>query len=474
MRNKYSRRKFIGQLSCTAIGSNTLLNTIVNLNLANTVVAKRALFNNDYKAMVCILMAGGADSFNMLTPKGDTEHAEYAAVRSSLALGKDSLLPITPNTSDGKEYGLHPSLTRMKTLFDNGNLAFAANVGTLQKPTTITDYTNKTNLPLGLFSHSDQLRQWQTSLPLDRKTIGWGGKMADVLASMNENANISMNISLAGNSTFLSGNTTTNYVISNKVDKAVNVQGSTGIIVLDLGRDDFIARKTGVQNILSTEYENLLRIAYRNTLNTAQANHNEFSSAIDAAPDFANPIFGDVFSFGNNLKMVAKTIASRAVLNMNRQVFVVPFFGWDHHDEVLESQTKMLNILDKGLGEFYTVLEELGVADKVTTFTASEFGRTLTSNGNGSDHGWGGHSFIMGGAVKGKDIYGTYPDLFIGNNLDVGRGRLIPTMSTDEYFAELALWFGVEKSELSLVLPNIANFYNTANSIPPVGFMNMS
>ena len=474
MYSKYSRRKFLGQLSCAAIGANTLLNTIVNLNLANTVVAKRALFNNDYKALVCILMAGGADSFNMLVPKGDAEHAEYATVRGALTLGKDSLLPITPNTSDGKEYGLHPSLTRIKTLFDNGNVAFAANVGTLQGPTTVSDYTNKINLPLGLFSHSDQLRQWQTSLPLDRKTIGWGGKMADVLASMNEHSNISMTISLAGNSTFLNGNTVTNYVIHHKEDAAANVHGSTGIGGLDLNRPDFIARKAGVENILSTEYENLLRIAYRNTLSTAQSRHDEFSSAIKAVPNFANPIAADIFSFGNNLKMVAKTIASREVLKMNRQVFVVPFFGWDHHDEVLNNQASMLNALDRGLGEFYTVLEELGVADKVTTFTASEFGRTLSSNGNGSDHGWGGHSFIMGGAVNGKDIYGTYPDLFSGNSLDVGRGRLIPTMSTDEYFAELALWFGVDKSELSLVLPNIANFYNTANSTPPVGFMHMT
>jgi len=184
------------------------------------------------------------------------------------------------------------------------------------------------------------------------------------------------------------------------------------------------------------------------------ANHNEFSSAIKAVPNFTNSIAADIFSFGNNLKMVAKTIASREVLNMNRQVFIVSFGGWDHHDEVLNNQTTMLNVLDKGLSEFYTVLEELGLADKVTTFMASEFGRTLSSNGNGSDHGWGGNSFIMGGAVKGKDIYGTYPDLYIDNPLDVGRGRLIPTMSTDEYFA--------------------ANFYNTANSTPPVGFMNMS
>lgn len=472
--NKYSRRSFLGQLSCAAIGANTLLNTIVNLNLVNTVVAKRALFNNDYKALVCVSLAGGADSFNMLVPKGDTEHAEYATVRNSLALGKDTLLPITPNTSDGKTYGLHPSLTRMKTLFEDGKVAFAANVGTLHEPTNIVNYTANKNIPLGLFSHSDQTRQWQTSLPLDRKTIGWGGRMADVLASMNENPNISMNISLAGNSTFLNGNTATNYVIHHKEDANANVHGSSGIGVLDLNRPDFIARKAGVQNVLSAEYENLLHIAYRNTLSQAQSNHDEFSAAIKAVPNFVNPIAVDTFSFGNNLKMVAKTIASREVLNMNRQVFIVSFGGWDHHDEVLGNQATMLNVLDKGLSEFYTVLEELGIADKVTTFTASEFGRTLTSNGNGSDHGWGGHSMVMGGAVNGKDIYGTYPDLYLDNPLDVGRGRLIPTMSTDEYFAELALWFGVEKSELSLVLPNIANFYNTANATPPVGFMNMA
>ena len=159
--------------------------------------------------------------------------------------------------------------------------------------------------------------------------------MADVLASMNENSNISMTISLAGNRPFSNGNKTTNYVIHHKEDAAANVHGSTGIIVLDLNRPDFIARKAGIQNVLSTEYENLLRIAYRNTLSTAQARHDEFSSAIKAVPNFTNPIAADVFSFGNNLKMVAKTIASRNVLNMNRQVFVVPFFGWDHHAEVL-------------------------------------------------------------------------------------------------------------------------------------------
>ena len=461
---KYSRRNFLGQLSCATIGSNTLLNTIINLNLANTVVAKKALFNNDYKALVCVGLGGGTDSFNMLTPKGDAEHAEYATVRDTLALGKDTLLPITPNMSDGKTYGLHPKLTRVKSLFDNGNLAFAANVGTLHAPTTIADYEAQKNLPFGLFSHSDQLKQWQTSLPLDRQTIGVGGRIADVLAAMNENANISMNISLAGNSTFLNGNNATNYVINPK-------NGAIGFGHLEVPHFNY--RRAGLNNVLAADYENLLHLAYRNTLAGAQAKHEEFNAAIGASPAFSS-ITSDAARLGDNLRMVAKVIAAREVLNMNRQVFVVSYGGWDHHDEVLNNQSNMLTILDKGLGEFYEAMDGLGLADKVTVFTISEFGRTLTSNGNGSDHGWGGNAMIMGGAVNGKDIYGTYPDLFLNNPLDVGRGRLIPTMSTDEYFAELALWFGVEKSELSLVLPNIANFYNTANATPPVGFMNMS
>ena len=455
------------------LGQTPSLNTLVNLNLANTVVAKRALFNNDYKALVCVLLGGGADSFNMLVPKGDTEHAEYATVRGALTLGKDTLLPITPNTNQGKTYGLHPSMTGVKSLFDDGKLAFAANVGTIHEPTTMADYTAEKNLPLGLFSHSDQIRQWQTSLPLDRQTVGWGGRMADVLASMNENSNISMNISLTGNSTFLNGNMTSGYVIHHKEVESDRIHGSTGIGGYHLLRSDWAARNASIDNVLAAEYQNLLDIAYRNTIRNAQDNHEEFSTAIKAAPDFTS-LTTDAFSFGNNLKMVAKTIASREVLNMNRQVFIVGFGGWDHHDEVLSNQATMLDVLDKGLKEFYDALEELGLEDKVTTFTGSEFGRTLTSNGNGSDHGWGGNVMIMGGAVNGKDIYGTYPDLYLDNPLDVGRGRLIPTMSTDEYFAELALWFGVEKSELSLVLPNIANFYNTANSTPPVGFMNMT
>ncbi|MEM1119682.1 MAG: DUF1501 domain-containing protein [Bacteroidota bacterium] len=469
----YSRRKFIGQLSCAAIGSNTFLNTLINLNLTNTLVAKRSLFNNDYKALVCVLFSGGNDSFNVLVPKGTDEYNEYQTVRSTLALNQADLLPITPKTNDGKSYGLHPAFSKVKTIFDDEKLAFVANVGTLHEPTNLADYNANRNLPLGLFSHSDQIRQWQTSLPADRDTLGWGGKMADVLASMNENSNISMNISLSGTNVFQSGNTASAYSINHKEDSGSDIHGSSGILAYDFGGTLHQSRTSGIDNVLAADYNNLMHITYKDALRGAQDKHIEFSSAIKNVANFATPFTSDVFSFSNNLKMVAKTIASRNVLNMNRQIFFVNFGGWDHHDEVLSNQQYMLSVVANGLSSFQNTVEELGLSDKVTLFTISDFGRTLSTNGNGSDHGWGGNHLVMGGAVKGQDIYGTYPDLYAGNSLDVGRGRLIPTMSTDEYFAELALWFGVEKSELGLVLPNIANFYNTANTTPPVGFMNI-
>jgi len=171
------------------------------------------------------------------------------------------------------------------------------------------------------------------------------------------------------------------------------------------------------------------------------------------------------------MEMIAKTIAARDMLGAQRQTFFVVFGGWDHHDEVINNQEYMLSIVSKAMKEFYDATAELGVQNDVTTFTISDFARTLTSNGNGSDHAWGGNAMVMGGGVKGGDIYGTYPDLYLDNNLDVGRGVIIPTTSADEYFAELALWFGVSPSDLSLVLPNIGNFYAPASSNPPIGFI---
>lgn len=207
-----------------------------------------------------------------------------------------------------------------------------------------------------------------------------------------------------------------------------------------------------------------------NTTRTALNNHTQFSSAIASIPTFTTQFSPNPIS--QSFQMVAKTIAARQSLGFKRQTFFILFGGWDHHDEVLNNQLAMLSVISKGLREFYDVLVELGVQNKVTTFTASDFGRTLSSNGRGSDHAWGGNHMVMGGDVKGGQIYGNYPNLYVDNPLDVGRGSLIPTISCDEYFAELADWFGVARSDLSSVFPNIGRFYDTSARNLPVGFMN--
>ncbi|MEM7391569.1 MAG: DUF1501 domain-containing protein, partial [Verrucomicrobiota bacterium] len=202
----YSRREFLGQANCAAIGSTCLFSNLLNLGQITAASGETVPAGNDYRALVCILLAGGNDSFNMLVPRGAAEYAEYQTIRADLALAQNTLLPITPLTSDGKQYGIHPGMPEMQTLFNNGNLAFVSNVGTLVEPTTLTQFQNgSVPLPVGLFSHSDQIMHWQTSVPDRRSTIGWGGRTADVLSALNTNANISMNISLAGSNVFQAG-----------------------------------------------------------------------------------------------------------------------------------------------------------------------------------------------------------------------------------------------------------------------------
>jgi uncharacterized protein (DUF1501 family) len=200
--------------------------------------------------------------------------------------------------------------------------------------------------------------------------------------------------------------------------------------------------------------------------------HVEFSAAIDSVPPLATQFSNTGLS--RRLRMIALTIAARELLGMRKQTFFVEAGGWDHHDEVIASQEAMLPVISRALAEFQSALEELGVADQVTLFTASDFGRTLSSNGRGSDHAWGGNHLVLGGAVRGGDIYGSFPALHSGNSLDTGRGRLIPTTSVDEYFADLALWFGVPAADLEIVLPNLGRFHATGSSAPPIGLFAQS
>lgn len=465
-----SRRKFLGTASCAAIGSTTFLSSILNLGLANSLSGMSSpsiTSGEDYKALVCILLAGGNDSFNMLVPRTGNHYTEYANTRSNLALPKGDLLPLQFTDHNGKQFGVHPSMPEVQRLFNTNKLAFISNVGTLVEPTTKAQYrSGGVRLPVGLLSHADQIQQWQTSIPQTRSSKGWGGRMADILQAGNSNRNISMNISLSGTNIFQVGNSATEYAIR------ASAGGSVGIRVLEGKSPLDQALKSGAESLLAQRYQDVFKSTFREKITHSQANHEEFSAAIGQAPALQTQFSDNPVSA--NLELIAKTIAVRKVLGVRRQTFFINFGGWDHHDSVLDNQTAMLAVVSKAMAEFQVALEELGLAEGVTTFTASDFGRTLTSNGNGSDHAWGGNVMVMGGSVKGGQIFGEYPSLALGGPDDVGGAILLPTLSTDEYFAELSKWLGVPNGDLSYVLPNIGHFYDPQSEHLPIGFMNMS
>ncbi len=422
--------------------------------------------DDDYKALVCIFLAGGNDSFNMLVPRSDSEYSEYATIRSDLALPKGNLIPLNQMGGDGRQYGVHPSMPEVAQLFNGGDLAFVANVGTLVEPVTKSTIEDETaRLPLGLYSHSDQIAHWQTSVPDRRSGFGWGGRTADLMHSLNDNQNVSMNISLAGTNIFQTGNTLTEYSLVPWGNGAIQIHGHD-----DEWSPMHVLRNAAIESMLDLEYQNLFDQTFANSTKGAMEGSALFANALSQVPAFATQ-FNDEDYFSAQLAMVAKTIAANKHLGFRRQTFFVLFGGWDHHDEVLNAQTEMLTLVSKGMSDFNDAMKEIGLQDNVTTFTASDFGRTLTSNGQGSDHAWGGNHMVMGGAVHGQRIYGEYPQLYEDNPLDTGRGRLIPTTSCDEYFAELALWFGVDPSELSTVFPNIDRFFDTTSGGSPLGML---
>jgi uncharacterized protein (DUF1501 family) len=469
-KHKVSRRKFLGQASCAAIGTTTAMNSILNLDMMGALTAPTLKplrrRSEDYKAMVCILLAGGNDSFNMVVPTSTDQYNTYQTSRSNLALPSGDLLPLNYTDGNGVNYGLHPAMPEVQQMFNDGKIAMLANVGTLVEPTTKAQVLSQSvQLPLGLLSHSDQAKHWQTSIPQSRNANGWGGRIADIVNSLNANQNVSMNISLAGTNVFQLGANNTEYSVQNFGS------GSVGIQVLDSEQLFEQVIGGGVESLLNQQYQDIFKQTYREKILSSQGQHTEFSQAIEGVNPFAT-MFSDN-SLSRDLSMVAKTIAANETLDMQRQTFFVTLGGWDHHDDVLDNQMAMLSMVSQAMNEFNSAMEEIGMADCVTTFTVSDFARTLSSNGNGTDHGWGGNCMVMGGAVAGGTIYGQFPDLAIGSDVEVGGGGvIIPGLSTDEYFAELAMWFGVQDSDMEYLLPNLENFFNVGSG-QPIGFMNL-
>ncbi len=466
MKTPLPRRHFLRQAACAGMGAAPLINTLLNLRLAGSVAAA-APGVNDYRALVCLFLPGGIDSFNLLVPRGDDEHAEYKAVRKDLALAKDVLLPITPTVDPGLTLGLHPGVAGLQALFEEGKASFVANVGTLVERVTAKSqvWDESKRLPLGLFSHSDQIEQWQTSMPNTRSSRGWAGRAADMLRSLNTSNLVSMNISLAGTNYWQSGQDTIEYTV-----------GANGAVTLD-GYDPADAnqwsltplRTRAVDEQLALNYDHLFTQAFQKSKIGAMEAYTLFNEATNVT--LPESVVWPDSDFSRSMQRIAKSIAGHATMGHKRQTFFIQYGGWDHHDEVLRSMGGQLPGMSAVVTAFYRTLEVLGFGEKVTLFTASDFGRTLTSNGAGSDHAWGGNQLVVGGALAGRRVFGQYPELFEDNALDVGRGRLIPTTSVDEYFAELALWLGVPKSSLSMVLPNIGTFYDTTSGGNPLGFL---
>jgi len=459
--NTQNRRHFLKQANCAALGSTGVLSSLLNLQMVNSAAGASLPAGNDFRALVCLFLDGGNDAFNTLTPYEVDPFTEYQNVRGPLALSRESLLPITDQ--DGTRYGLHPSLTEIQELYHSSDLAFLANVGTLRERVEKADIVGQFEsalVPTGLFSHSDQAMHWQTSMPETRSSIGWGGRMADLLAPVNQRGTTAMNISLGGINIFQTGNGASPYAVNSRSLPELQDYDSDAIF------------RSAVDSLLEHEYQNQLRQTYATAMRKAIDTGNLYREALAAVPELTTQFPNS--SLGREFRIVARTLAAREALGLRRQTFFVRAGGWDFHDALLSSQANLLRDVSQCVAAFWEALEELGLRNDTLLYSASDFGRSLTANGNGTDHAWGGNHFILGGPVQGGRLYGSYPEsLALDSALDIdpGRGRLLPTTSTDEYFAELACWFGVSRADLPMVLPNIRRFYDLTSSASPIGFL---
>ncbi|MBI5260112.1 MAG: DUF1501 domain-containing protein [Burkholderiales bacterium] len=421
------------------------------LNLSLLADAAAATAPADYKALVCVFLYGGNDHGNTLVPVDNTHHAMYASIRGSIATPQSALAAttLTPGTAlpDGLQFALAPQLAPLKTLWDAGKLAVQLNVGPLIVPTTLAQYNAKSvPLPDKLMSHNDQQSTWQSDLA-EGATSGWGGRMGDLMLSGNSGSVFTCT-SVTGNAVFLSGNTAVQYQLSSSGAVAIKGIGSR-LFGSSTAQATLRTLITGTSShLFADEYA---RITRRSIDAEAQV-----TSALSAAPALATTF--PATTLGNQLKMVARMLSARASFGLTRQVFFVSLGGFDLHDYLPEKHPGLLTEVADAMKAFYDATVELGLAQQVTSFTASDFGRTLSSNGDGSDHGWGSHHFVAGGAVKGKAFYGTAPAVAVSGPDDVGQGRLLPTTAVDQFGATLASWFGVTDTDLASVVPGIANF----------------
>lgn len=444
------------------------------LNLATMASAAAQTAPGGYKALVCLFMFGANDHHNTVLATDSTSWTQYINIRTTNEAGSIALpaagnaggvLPITPSTTQpGRSFALHPSMPELKGLFDAGRAAIISNVGPLIMPTTLAQYNARSvSLPAKLFSHNDQQSLWQAYAP-EGAAYGWGGRMGDLMAANNSNP-IFTSISASGNAVFLAGKTVNQYQVSSA--GAVPIGSLSGTL---FGAP---AGSNPLKAIITSDNAHLFQKEYAAITNRSISAQSLLAPAMAVAgaggvpnpSQYTNPNTGALASnsLAVQLQTVARIIAGRSALGAQRQVFFVSMGGFDTHDFQKVNQADLLAKVSHALAYFDTTMGSLqgtDIRNQVTLFTASDFGRTFKSNGDGTDHGWGSHHFIVGGAVKGNDIYGAFPVTGLGHAQDVGSGRLLPQFSVDQYGATLANWFGLSASQISDVFPNINNFSN--------------
>jgi uncharacterized protein (DUF1501 family) len=449
MTHDASRRAFLQRSSMLAMAG-AAAPWALNLAAMSEAAAATA---TDYKALVCVFLYGGNDYGNTLIPYDAARYAAYQGMRPTLAYTQAQLAGtvLSPSVAlaDGMQYALAPELALLKPIFDSGRMGVMLNVGTLVQPTTKAQYTaGNVPLPPRLFSHNDQQSVWQASSP-EGATSGWGGRMGDLFESGNGNAVFTC-VNVSGNAVYLSGKTATQYQVSTNGPVALN-----GVAKPLFGST---ACSTALQDLVTASSTNLFENEYSRISARSLSAGSTLSAALAAGPAITTPFPAPGTNpLADQLKLVARMISTADGVGAKRQVFFVSMGGFDNHDGLATIHPGLLTSVAQALGAFYAATQELKVDGQVTTFTASDFGRTLTAN-DGSDHGWGSMHVMLGGAVNGGRYYGTPPVVANDGPDDVGQGRLLPSTSVDQYAATMGRWLGISDTDLLTVLPNLANW----------------